>query len=75
MPNAEAPWATDVGGREGRRRVGRVDSSVMSFNFSDRRREKIELLNNLTDIITAWEESPRPTVQEVRERFPAHHFR
>jgi len=38
-------------------------------------REKIELLNNLTDIITAWEESPRPTVQEVQKRFPTHFFR
>jgi 30S ribosomal protein 3 len=38
-------------------------------------REKIELLNNLTDIITAWESNPRPGLEEVQKRFPAHHFR
>lgn len=37
-------------------------------------REMVELLNNLTDIITAWEESPRPTAEEVQRRFPNHHF-
>jgi 30S ribosomal protein 3 len=38
-------------------------------------KEKVELLNALTDIINAWGDEPRPTLAEVQERFPEHYFK
>jgi len=38
-------------------------------------REKVELLNSLTDIINAWGEDPRPPLADVQARFPDHIFK
>lgn len=38
-------------------------------------KEKVELLNSLTDIINAWGEDPRPPLADVQARFPDHIFK